>query len=254
MFSIPSIDKSSKEELAIKVRKWILQDSSIKVDIDTIDQAFNFALPRTIFLKSLPSYINVLDMGAGDGSLVNYKLWPYFERQDINMHALSLSKGENFDKYSSYEIKDFEKHANIFDGIDFQAIVCCHFLEHMRNPKLAIEFFAEKLSTDGRIYLEWPHPVTKNFPTQQSLQDIGVNISTLNFFDDLTHVEAWSAQEVIKLLNENGFEIEGGGRVHLPWISEQLKNHARLENDFTRLTTGTWAALGWAQYIIANKV
>jgi len=253
MFSIPAIDDRTEQSLLEFINAWVSGNNEITTDLTLLDQAFNFALPRTIFLKSLPNGAVVMDVGAGDGSLVNYKLWPFFERTDLEMHALSLDKGKNFDSYDSYEIKNFETDPDIFPGMKFDAMVCCHFLEHMHDPAGAIDFFSQKIQPGGRLYLEWPHPVTKKFPSCNALVDTGASITTLNFFDDSTHIEAWPGDHVIALLEQAGFSIETAGRIHLPWIGEQMKNHAKRANDTIRMTIGSWAALGWSQYIIASR-
>jgi SAM-dependent methyltransferase len=253
IFNIPTIDALSEDALFDHIRSWLTQDTSISTELGALDQAFNFALPRTLFLKSLPSGAQVMDVGAGDGSLVNYKSWPMFGRPDLKLHALSLDKGEHFDSYDSYEIKNFETEDDVFPGLTFDAMVCCHFIEHMHDPQCTIEFFARRIRKGGRLYLEWPHPITKTFPPNRKLIELGFPLSTLNFFDDGTHIEAWEGNVILSMLRDCGFAIETAGRVYLPWIGEQMKNHGLANNDVVRTTIGTWAALGWPQYVIASR-
>lgn len=253
MFSIPHLDNLTESQINEYIRDWIGTETPALTDPQTLDQVFNYSLPRTLFLKNLPLNSVVMDVGAGEGSLINYKGWPFFDRSDLEIHALSLEKGRYFDRYNSYEIKNFETEPDIFPGRIFDAMVCCHFLEHMHDLSSTIKFFANRIRTAGRLYLEWPHPITKIFPASRSMLDLGAHITTLNFFDDHTHVEAWPGNDVALLLQDAGFAIEATGRVHLPWLGDQLKSHALKNQDLTRMTVGTWAAMGWSQYLIASR-
>jgi SAM-dependent methyltransferase len=254
VFSIPAFDDLSTENLAYAVHEWVQEQGPTSTDLVAIDQAWNLFLPRTVFLKSLPTASTILDVGAGDGGMAIFKQWPLVQRPDLRLFALSLEIGERFDLYEAFEIKNFEDDPNIFGDQQFDAVVCAHFIEHMSTPRGAIEFFARKLRSGGRLYLEWPHPLAKRIPSRSAIVERGSDIGTTNFFDDDTHVDAWPAEQLIKLLEENGFAIESGGRVYLPWIAEQMRNHALADKDKTRLTLAFWAAFGWAQYLVLNRL
>jgi 2-polyprenyl-3-methyl-5-hydroxy-6-metoxy-1,4-benzoquinol methylase len=254
MFSIPALDDRSPGELQETADRWFREERGIASDPVVLDQMYNLILPRNIFFKSLPMDSEVLDVGAGDGSFAVQKRWPLIERPDLRLFALSLDIGAHFDQYEAYEIKNFETDPEVFGGRSFDAIVCAHFIEHMAEPAQSIEFFARKLRSGGRLYIEWPHAFTKKLPTRASLADQGVDISTFNFFDDQTHIDAWRAEKLARLFEANGFAIETGGRIYLPWIGEQMRDHARYEEGNTRLTLGAWAAFGWAQYLVVNRI
>jgi SAM-dependent methyltransferase len=254
MFSVPALDDLSDEELGAAVNKWVRDRGTIAADLVSVDQAWNLFLPRTAFIKNLPTGSRILDVGAGDGGIAVFKKWPLVEREDLKLYALSLSVGQHFDLYEGYEIKNFEKDPNIFPDVQFDAMVCSHFIEHMSDPAPSIEFFSRKMRRGGRLYLEWPHPISKRIPKRQTLIDEGIQIGTINFFDDGTHIETWPAKQLIDLLEKNGFAMESGGRVYLPWVADQLRNHALADNDLTRLTLAFWAGFGWAQYLILNKL
>ena len=254
MFSIPALDTLSSAELSEAAQQWFQEEADVPTDPIAIDQAYNLILPRNVFVKSLPERAKVLDVGAGDGALAIQKRWPMFERPDIQLFALSLEMGVHFDLYEAYEIKNFETDPDVFPGLLFDAIVCAHFIEHMTDPAPSIEFFARKLRPGGRLYIEWPHPFTKKLPTRQLLAEYGIDVSTFNFFDDQTHVDAWPAEKLIGLFERSGLSVETGGRIYLPWVGQQMRDHARHEDGNTRLSLGAWAAFGWAQYLVVNRL
>jgi 2-polyprenyl-3-methyl-5-hydroxy-6-metoxy-1,4-benzoquinol methylase len=253
MFSIPALDALTDEQLRQKVHAWVASDTGVTTRLDELQQAYNLALPRTVFFKSLPTNANVLDVGAGEGSMAIYKDWPMVERPDLRLHALSLAVGRHFDRCESYEIKNFETETNLFPGLQFDAMICAHFIEHMRDPEPSVRFFSERMRAGGRLYIEWPHQLTKRLPSRTSIIDLGIEISTFNFFDDDTHIEAWEAETIIGHLERNGFAVESGGRIFMPWIGEQMKNHAHRDGDSVHMTLGAWSAFGWSQYLIASK-
>jgi SAM-dependent methyltransferase len=254
MFSIPSLDRLSTKELQDYSFEWFEELGRPHTDPVAIDQAYHLVLPRNIFFKSLPEQSEILDVGAGDGAVAIQKRWPLFGREDLRLYALSLEVGAHFDLYESYEIKNFETDPDVFSGRSFDAILCAHFIEHLKDPDSAIQFFSRKLRPGGRVYIEWPHAFTKNLPTKSALAERGIKVSTFNFFDDLTHVDPWPADQIIGLFEKNGFAVETGGRIYLPWIGARMRDHARSEDGDTRMSLGAWAAFGWAQYLVANRV
>lgn len=253
MFAIPAFDNLSTDDLQARAERWFEDWEAPTSDLSNIDQFYHLVLPRNIFLKSLSLGSKVLDVGAGDGSLVIQTRWPLLERPDLRLYALSLDVGMHFEKYAAFEIKDFEADPDVFPDVTFDAMVCAHFIEHMRDPKRSIAFFARKMRSGGRLYIEWPHPMTVRLPGRTQLQAQGINISTFNFFDDQTHIEAWKAEQIMNIFEASGFSIETGGRVFLPWVGSQLRDHAISDGDETRMTLGAWAAFGWAQYLVLNR-
>jgi SAM-dependent methyltransferase len=242
-----------EEHLATFIMSWIQNWRAPSISIDDVDTTFNTVTPRSIFIKNLRRGVRLLDVGAGDGTLSVYRRWPIFSRLDIKMYALSLTKGERFDEYDAYELKNFEEIDDVFANIDLQAFVCCHFIEHMTDPRRTIEFFRRRLRPGGRVYLEWPHPISKRMPSRALFINKGIQVSTIRFDDDATHIEAWSMAELSTILTEKGFVIETAGRTHFPFLADELRNHGRMQSDPVRTTLAVWAFVGWAQYLVAVK-
>lgn len=216
-----------------------------------IECTFHCLAPRLNFLKNLPEGATLLDLGAGDGSLSNFRKWPQINREDLRMLALSLERGAHFDNYEGVELTNFETADVIFPGEMIDAVVCCHFIEHMSDPVSTIKFLSNRLEKGARVYFEWPHAVSKKMPRRDWMIANGINISTTRFDDDDTHTEAWDSDLVAGLLRDHGFTVETVGRVVMPHAASQLRDAS--ENDEVSNTLAFWAYFGWAQYIIAER-
>lgn len=252
-FSI-ALDALSEAQLEREVYKWISEAGVPASDEGTTIEAYNCFNPRVQFFKNLPKNATLLDLGAGDGALSIMKSWPLCPRPDIRMHALSLRMGERFDQYDSYELKNFETEDGVFPDVSFNAINCTNFIEHMSDPEPTLDFISQRLSSGGRLFLEWPHNISTRLPPRAKLAELGAPITTARFDDDRTHVEAWSMQSIRDILADAGFVIESAGRVYLPWVGAQLRDHALPKNDTTLLTLAFWCSFGWTQYLVAEKL
>jgi SAM-dependent methyltransferase len=246
-------DHMEEEHLSSFIMSWIQNWQAPSIPLDDVDVAFNTVTPRSVFVKNLRVGARLLDIGAGDGTLSVYRTWPLFPRLDIKMYALSLTKGEHFDDYDAYELKNLQETDDVFVNIDVQAFVCCHFIEHMSDPRRTVEFFRRRLRPGGRVYLEWPHPISKRMPSRTAFINKGIQVSTIRFDDDATHIEAWAMPELSTILRENGFAIETAGRTYFPFLADELRNHGCMKSDPVRTTLAVWAFVGWAQYLVAVK-
>ena len=214
-------------------------------------QLFN---PRTIFIKTLPKGARILDVGAGDGSLVNLKKWPKPLRNDLRMYAYALEKGKNFDAYDGFEIGDFEKGAPKFGAIKFDAVFCAHFIEHIANPTIFVEWVSSVLNSGGRFYLEWPSDLSTKLPSREALSKLGVNLIISNFFDDSTNRSIPERASIISLTNINSLHVEQLGVVRIPYFEEEVLAHFWSNNrDRPAVQLAFWSHYRWAQYIIAQK-
>lgn len=252
-FAIPAIDGADAAGLSQGLLGWLRDTAPPTSDLTTLVQYYHASLPRTLFLKSLPPAAHVLDLGAGDGALGLYKAWPEVERPDLHLHALSLTRGPHFHLYDSVELRDFETADDLFGGRQFDAIICCHFIEHMHDIGQTMAFIGRVLAPHGRIYIEWPHPVAMDMPPRSLVQHQGWDLSTLNFHDDQTHVRIWDIGDVAARLRSLGMGVETIGRVYAPWLADEMKCHALTTSDSTLLTLAVWLKFAWAQYLIASR-
>lgn len=219
-----------------------------------LNEYYQTVSPRVVFLKNLTQGSRVLDLGAGDGGLAILRDWPSFARTDLRLFAVSLEHGKELDRYEEVFVGDFEESPPIFSSTSqFEAIVCAHFIEHVRDFKRAIKWMAESMTAGGRAYIEWPHSVSKEMPTRAELGELGYSTSTMNFYDDLTHVETWEIADLAYEADRNGCIIESQGQIRMPFLAERMRDFAIRHKDETLLTFAIWSFFGWAQYVVMSK-
>lgn len=210
--------------------------------------------PRTAFLKTLAHGAVVLDVGAGDGSLILLRGWPEPDRSDLKMYAYSLEKGGHFDGFDGYELGDWNDRPPAFAGLTFDAIVCAHFIEHVAEPLSLVAWSAERLGSGGRLYLEWPSPYSQRLPTLAQLKAEGMNLVISNYHDDCTHrPELPDAAALSAALRRHGFRIESQGTIRLPWLEDELLAHFRDGEDPFPRQAAFWSLTRWSQYLIAER-
>lgn len=210
--------------------------------------------PRTAFLKMLPMDASVVDIGAGDGSLLFFKAWPKPKRADLKLFAYALEKGASFGKFEGYEIGDWNAAPPEFDGRRFDAIVCAHFIEHIAEPDTFVQWAARKLMPGGRLYLEWPSVHSLDLPSQPSLKDAGVPLVISRYDDDCTHQRGIPDRGLIcSALRDRGLQIEQEGLIRLPWIEEQLMAKFKNSDDPFPRQAAYWSKTKWSQFVVAAK-
>lgn len=253
MFSCPSDQMSAAQLRSMLLAFAAATEPSIHTKVE-LDNYYSTITPRSIFFKNLPRNATLLDLGAGNGTMSVFKEWPSYKRPDIKMYATSLEKGELFDKYHGYEISNFEKQFPDFPGISLDAVLCAHFIEHLRSPERCIKWISDRLTSGRRLYLEWPHAISKKLPSGAAVRAAGLNVTTVNFSDDRTHVEPWDFRRIKECLSGAQFQIESAGRIHMPYLSSALRNCGKETGDQVYGTFSIWTLVGWAQYIVASKI
>jgi SAM-dependent methyltransferase len=233
---------------------WFNRERTAQLDEERVAQLYFAFHPRTVFLKTLASRSEVVDIGAGDGSLSVFRSWPEPSREDLRMYAYSIERGRLFDDFSGYELSDWNANQPEFDGRRFDAIVCAHFIEHIQDPTSLVKWAARKLNPGGRIYLEWPSAGSLSLPPRTELEEMGVPLIISRFDDDGTHQALPDADLVAAAMRENGLSIEARGIIRLPWIEDEMLAHHKHSADGFYRQAAFWSYTGWCQYIVAGRV
>ena len=208
--------------------------------------------PRYTFLKSVVPGCNLLDVGAGSGGLAVWKLWGEPVRDDIRMCAIDLVRGEYFDRYQDFQLIDASRERTKFADAAFDAAHLSHVVEHVASLPGLLAELRRLLKPGGKVYIEWPHPASTRFPRAQALAELGILATTVNFFDDLTHVNVLEPRELIARLNDCGFDVLTAGTITNDGLAPQLLSYGIDHRDAEITTYGLWLALRFSTYVIAE--
>lgn len=234
--------------------RWFRQGRSARLPRQRAIENYYLYLPRTAFLKTLKADARVLDVGAGDGSLELFRNWLEPQRPDLVMYAYSLEKGKRFDAYAGYELGDWEAGPPAFGGMAFDAIIACHFIEHVSDPHVFLDWVGSRLAPGGRVYVEWPSPDSLQMPPRTDLLARGVDVIISNFRDDATHRQLPDRGKLVAALQQAGWLIDQQGVVKLPFFEEELLAQCDVPPaDPVAKLSSFWSKTRWAQYFIASK-
>lgn len=227
---------------------------NLSAPILTEDEALN-ALhtlnPRFLFVKRLKRDAKMLDLGAGEGGVVNYKEWLTPIRNDLKMYAYSLEKGEYFDKYDGYALGRWPEDKP-FDSESFDAIFCSHFIEHINDHNRFIEWCYVHLAHGGQLYLEFPSEFSIDAPTTSELSRNGVDVYTGNFYDDHTHTDLPDMNELCSYAKQAGFFTQEQGIIKIPLVENEIPA-LNIGKSKYPMQMAYWSKSNWCRYYIFSK-
>jgi SAM-dependent methyltransferase len=210
--------------------------------------------PRFRFFKNVPDRSRFLDIGAGSGGLQFWRGWHLPNRNDIDMYAVDLAEGEFFNRYTDFQICNLDLQEIKYENNFFDVVFLSHVLEHIHDENRFLRNITRPLKNGGRIYLEIPTPETLNYPSRALFLDQGINVSTMNFFDDRTHVKTYDLDRLEEKLNEVKIRVYERGCIENKFAEDKLFSYGISHNDQELLTYAVWSKLRWAHYIIGEKV
>jgi len=210
--------------------------------------------PRFIFLKNARYNATVLDLGAGSGGLATWCDWSSPKREDIRMYAVDMIKGALFDRYVDFQLCNLDSNALKFEDDFFDAIIGSHVLEHVSDETALLDELRRVARKGARVYLEVPTPESQSLPSRQLFLDAGINVSTLNFFDDATHLRTFSLEKLSSLLRQTGFKVLSFGVIDNRYLEDEMLTYGIRHNDMELTTYGMWSKTHFAQYIISEAV
>lgn len=198
------------------------------------------------FLDMIGDRSSILDVGCGNDASFNVKsCYPSLIYTGIDIGSYNQTKPVLADEFILTTPEEFSKAIANFEN-QFDAVLSSHNLEHCNQRDETLNAMANAVKTGGYIYLSFPCESSVDFPSRSR---------TLNYYDDPTHKNSPpNFERVIRMLIENGFDIEYGVRRYRPFLLSILGLIQEPLAYFTNnIYQGTWALYGFESIIWAKK-
>ena len=141
-------------------------------------------------ISPLEDVNSVIDIGCGEGFIINCLNRPDITGVDISKKALDIAKrknpGCNFCTGSVYDLS--------FKESSFDLVIATEVLEHLENPEKALQ----EIGRISSSYCLFSVPNEPYFRTMNFLR--GKNLK--RFGNDIEHVQNWSSREFVKLIEK----------------------------------------------------
>ncbi len=200
---------------------------------DYKDYGFNSAGPTHNFsyqLNDLVSLIDktknkyILDLGCGNGYLVNYLVKQGYNAYgtDASEKGIAIAKETNPDRFFVQDLSTDILPPQL-QGVSFDTIISTEVIEHLYNPEAFINFCKHQLTQGGEIIISTPyHGYLKNLILSIfNKWDYHLNPLWLG-----GHIKMWSKKTLTKALTNAGFTVvnfRGCGRIPYFWKSMIIK-------------------------------
>jgi len=166
----------------------------------------------------------ILDLGCGNGYLVNYLITEGFNAYgtDASEEGIKMAKKINKDRFFIQDLST-DKLPDGLQKLSFDTIISTEVIEHLYDPEAFILFCKKILNNKGEIIISTPyHGYLKNL-----LMSI-FNKWDIHFSPRWRggHIKFWSKATLSKLLSDSGFTIaafKGCGRIPYFWKSMIVK-------------------------------
>lgn len=232
-----------------------ITDDYKKYTRDILISLYWHAHPRFNYVKNCKKDSVFFDIGANNGGLSCWKNWEFPERKDIQMHGADLSVGKYSKKYKSFNTFNLDEDEFPYEDNFFDTMFLAHVIEHLKNPEFLADNVYKKLKTGGTIYVEAPAKATLNTPTMKDFDNAGFHSSTMNFYDDNTHIAPYDAVDLINIFEKNGrFKVLQSGTITNDFLADLLISYGYEKKDGEMTTYGLWLKFGWSNHIIAKKI
>lgn len=231
---------------------WLSQARCGNVAVHNAHDWYLIQHPRLVYLKNLPENAVLLDVGAGDGSLILFRDWLAFPRSDLVFVGLSMEHGLHTQRYDEFHVCDLDNLKPVLSNKP-TAVIACQLIEHINDYRDLLKWFFEILPNGGTAFIDWPSPHTTQLPSRKVFERVGYNITTLNFFDDSTHRKEISIGDVVTSAKDFGFLVLNQGMVDMPYLATQLRDEGCRNNDSYLLSMAIWLRTNFISYCTLKK-
>ena len=190
----------------------------------TMTHNFGYMLQPLLSLLDKSKNTCILDLGCGNGFLVNYLISQGYNAYgtDASEKGIIIAKQTNLDHFFVQDLSTGKLPVEL-QSLNFDTIISTEVIEHLYDPQDFILFCKQVLGDKGEIILSTPyHGYLKN-----------LTLSLLNKWDTHLdplwlggHIKLWSKATISRLVTNNGFTnvtFRGCGRIPYFWKSMIIK-------------------------------
>jgi 2-polyprenyl-3-methyl-5-hydroxy-6-metoxy-1,4-benzoquinol methylase len=185
-----------------------------------------FSCVQQPLLESLSPQKNtcILDLGCGNGYLVNYLISLGYNAYgtDASAKGIAIAKKINPDRFFAQDLSTGELPAEL-QHLKFDTIIATEVIEHLYDPEGFVHFCKKVLGGKGELILSTPyHGYLKNLV-------LSLTGHWDAHWDPLWHgghIKFWSRATLSRLLTGAGFTVtrfKGCGRFPFLWMSMIIK-------------------------------
>jgi 2-polyprenyl-3-methyl-5-hydroxy-6-metoxy-1,4-benzoquinol methylase len=191
---------------------------------DAASHTFFYLQPPLVSLLNKDTNRCILDLGCGNGYIVNYLNSQGFNAYgtDASEDGITIAKTKAPDKFFLQDLST-GKLPEELQGLKFDTVISTEVIEHLYDPQGFIDFCKQVLNDKGEIIISTPyHGYLKNLFL--SIFDKWDN--HINPLWDGGHIKFWSRKTLSQALTNKGFivtDFRGCGRVPYFWKSMIIK-------------------------------
>jgi 2-polyprenyl-3-methyl-5-hydroxy-6-metoxy-1,4-benzoquinol methylase len=214
------------------------------------------AHPRFRFFKNVVDNAVFLDVGAANGGLTYWKKYAWPVRKDIRMYGIDIHEIELKKNYIDTQVMNLEDDEIKWgkDSSFFDVIYMANALEHIQNGEKVIHDLSIRLKKGGRLYIEVPNDNMLTAPKRTDLLQKGFVCSTINFYDDATHVRCYNRQQLHQLCISNNLSVVESGDIENLYLEGRLLKYAYENKDAEITTYALWLKYRVIQFMVCLKV
>jgi 2-polyprenyl-3-methyl-5-hydroxy-6-metoxy-1,4-benzoquinol methylase len=189
-----------------------------------ITHNFKYMLQPLLSLLDKNNNRCILDLGCGNGYLVNYLVSLGYNAYgtDASERGIEIARQQSPERFFLQDLSTGKLPAELQQQ-KFDTIISTEVIEHLYDPESFLRFCKEALEPNGELIISTPyHGYLKN-----------LTLSLFNKWDTHLnpmwlggHIKVWSPNSLSKALSHTGFSVtqfKGCGRVPYLWKSMILK-------------------------------
>lgn len=209
------------------------QYNEYRYDNATSDHVHQYLLHPVIKILSNRSNRTILDIGCGNGWLVNLLIDKGYNAYgtDASASGIAIANQKHAGRFCVQNI-DTDELPFELRHIKFDTVISTEVIEHLYNPKAFFDFCKKILckAENGELIISTPyHGYIKNIALAVS----GKMDDHFTVLWDGGHIKFWSRRTLTKALLEKGFSnirFHGCGRLPLLWKSMIIRADYSLDS------------------------